>query len=109
MHPGKGRQEAGVTARLTGVYLRQGSADPCLQKGKRALVHPLIESVRRHGNVLPERRGFRDPWRQRRRGVTPASKCHEGQKEFAGNFRRTPDKTRVTGCRFDLFGGKKLC
>lgn len=109
VHPGKGGKEAGGAALLTGLELRQGDANHCLEKGVRTFVHPLIQGFRRHCNLLPSLRGFRDSLRQCRRSVTPAPKGYEGQEEFARNFRRTPDKTRPTSCRFDLCGGKKFC
>ena len=54
-------------------------------------------------------RRFRGPLCSRRFGFTPHAKGDKGQKECAGDLRRTFDEARATGSGFDVVGSKEVC
>src|SRR5713101_2807982 len=80
-----------------------------LKKGKGLLVHPLMNGFRRDCHILAQLCDLRRQLCQRRFGLAPGPKGHEGQEEFARNLRRAFDKASATGCSFDVVGRKEVC
>src|SRR5262245_56810586 len=109
IHFGKEGTQAILTHALEGLGFGPRLPDHVLQKGNGLLLHALMHGFCRY---LPLRDQLRDLCRelcQCRVGSMPGPKGHEGQKEFAGNLRRTFNKARASCGGLNVVGSQEVC
>ena len=108
IHFMKGRKQPIVSDGGEGLEFGEDLSEHVLQKGKGLLVHALMQGFGRDLHGLAQLGTLRRQLGQGRLALTPRSKCHEGQKEFARDLRRALDKAGAPGGGFDVGGGKKV-
>ena len=99
----------GIAYVFQGLAFGKGLTDHILKKGHGLLVHALMNSFRRDCHILVPLRDLCRQLCQRRLGLTPGPKGHEGQKEFPRNLRRAFDKAGATCGGFDVVGSQEVC
>ena len=86
IHLGKVGKETIITDFFEGLYFGKGLPDHFLKKDKSTFMHSLMQSFRRHLELLSQLRHLRGQLRERRCGITPDAEGDEGQKNLPRNF-----------------------